>query len=380
MSKMIRAALVTGVLFLLVCSLPTVAATAPIKIGAVVAMTGEKASNDVRVMHGMQLAAEEINAKGGINGRTIKLIFEDSQGTASGAVNAFQKIVNEHPDVVAIFGMAFSFQMLAVEPYVREIGIPVVTGSSNPLITGRGNPWVFRVRANDNIVASAAAKYAVEGLKGKRIGVIHNLDEFGLAGSAVIKQVLTEMGNPPVLMQGYNAGDKDFSGQLLNFKKAGVDVVISWSFALEGGLILRQVKQLGLDVKFVGSPSHGQPMCLDLAKADAEGMYVVSEFVSTNPEPKMQAFVEKYRKKFRNEEPDYNSVAYYDGLYMISECIAKVGDDRAAIRDAMHKVKNYPGVMGEYSFNEAGDGLWQLLIVQIKSGKPELVDVVKVAR
>lgn len=378
MSKIGRALLVTGILFVLACSVPTVAAPQPIKIGGIVAMTGEKASNDVRVMHGIQLAAEEINGKGGVNGRPIKLIFEDSQGTASGAVNAFQKIINEHPDVTAIFGMAFSFQMLAVEPYVKEFGVPIVTGSSNPLITASGNPWIFRVRANDAIVAGAAAKYAAEGLKGKRIGIIHNLDEFGLAGSSVIKQALTDLGNPPVLMQGYNAGDKDFTGQLLNFKKAGVDVLVSWSFALEGGLILRQVKQLGLNVKFLGSPSHGQPMCLDLAKADAEGMYVVSEFVSTNPEPKKQAFVEKYLKKFRNEEPDYNSVAYYDGLHMLADCMARVGDDKVAIRDAMHKIKDYPAVMGEYSFNEAGDGLWQVLMVQIKGGKPEIVGTVKV--
>lgn len=345
-----------------------------VKIGVVTELTGEKAASGKYVKAGVQMAVDQWNAKGGIGGKKIELVFEDDTGQTTGAVNAFNKVMSSKP--VAVIGPIFSNFILAMEPYVRQAGVPVITGGTNVKITSSGNPWFFRVRTSDGIYGKLAAKYATENLKLSKVAILHDSDEFGSGGAAIIKKALGDMGKPPVAVEAYNSGDKDFSAQLLNIKKAGAEIIIAWGHPLEAGLIYNQIAQLGLKIKVLGSPSFGQPDALKLAKELANGHMALIDFSPANQDPMVQDWLKAFKQK-SGLDGEFMSSSYYDGTNMLLKAIEKAGTSPEGIRKALLETQGYKGVTGEYSFESNGDGLHQVVVMEIKDQKPSIIAVVK---
>jgi branched-chain amino acid transport system substrate-binding protein len=348
----------------------------PVELGVVCSLTGPWSANDLRMRHGIQMAVEEINAAGGMKGQPLQIIQEDAESTSAGAVKAYNKLVSEHK-LPAVITAPFSVQVLALQDYIKKEAVPTLSGATSKRLTEMGNEWLFRIRAHDGIVASLAAKYAVETLGAKRVGILHDTNEYGTGGALAIKETLTKMGLEPAAVEGYNTGDKDFAAQLLNLSRHGADIVVSWAHPLEGGLILRQIKQLNLDLKLTGGPGYAMPVCLDLAKEDAEGINVVIDFSPANPDPRVTEWVKKYQAKFGGEVPDYVSACNYDAVYMLANVMKEHGLDRVAIRDGLRNMKPYQGTMAEYDFDEIGNGVREVLIVEIEKGTPVVLQSVK---
>lgn len=343
-------------------------------IGLVNSITGEAATTGIYTQRGVEMAIAEWNANGGVNGKTIKLITEDDTGQAAGAVNAFNKLIRSSKPL-AIILPAYSVMAMAVMPYLADAGIPCLTGSTNPKITNQGNPLIFMFRTNDAIMAQLIAQYALS--QSDRIAIIHDTNEFGKGGADSLKETLLANKVSPLVTEGYNTGDKNFTAQLLNIQKSGAKVLLGWSHPLEAGLIMRQIKELGIDIQLIGAAPYGHPVALNLAKDAAEGIVFAQEYSAFDKDPKVQDWANRYQQKYK-QVSEYTSASSYDAMNLILDAIQKYKP--ATPRDmlaALEKVKDYQGICGTFSFASDHAGFRKAVIVKINKGTPEVIDKVE---
>lgn len=347
----------------------------PIVIGLVTEVTGPQASTGDNQIHGLKLAIDEWNEKGGVDGRKVELVIEDDASTPPGAVNAYNKILAEQKPAAVVIPTFANFDM-AIEPAIRKAGIPAITGASGPGVTAAGNEWIFRVRTNDAVMGQLAAEYAVKEMGAKKAGIIFVNGEMGQGASKVVKESLEKQGASVVAVESYNPDDKDVSAQLLNLQKAGAELVIGWGYPPDAAMVMTNMHQLGLNMKLLGSPAYGISDALNLAKDAANGRTVIMDWIPSD-DPATQEWIEKIESSGAKFPANFIQSVYYDAGNILMQTIEKSGTDPAAIRDGLRAVKGYEGLTGEYSFDEKGDGLRQAYIGEIKEGKPVLIKSVK---
>jgi branched-chain amino acid transport system substrate-binding protein len=339
-----------------------------IKIGYIGPLTGEGAIIGEYELKGIEMAVDEVNKTSGVRGSQLELVVEDTAGTNSGAVLATLKMINRD-DVVAIIGLVRSPNIMAATEYIKEAKIPVISGASALQVTRHGNPYIFTTRAHDGVVTEVAVKFALETIKAKKIGILHDTDVFGTGGLDNLKIHLEKYGVEPVSVQGYQTGTKDWTPQLLNFKRTEVDTIIGWGTnAQENAVILRQINQMGLNVKVVGSPSYGTTILLEAAGHYAEGLYAINDWSVASPEENSKEWVTTFRDRY-GHDPDWASVSGYDGLRILANAIDKAGADRAKIREALADTKDFVGIQAKYTFDKYGSGNHQMVISEVKEGR-----------
>jgi len=355
---------------------PAAGDKSPIKVGQATALTSEYTVVGQYLVNGVKMAVDEINAAGGINGRKIELIKEDSANTNPAAVNAINKLIDSH-HVVAILGPDLSTQNFAVAPIVNKAKIPFLVEGTNAKLLDN-NPWFFRLRPDDGLAAKAAAKFAVETLKKTKIGIIHDTDEFGVGGKDFIVEATKALGATVVHIESYNSNDKDLVAQLTNLKSKGAEVIIDWGHPSQSATLQRQNKQLGINLPIIGSPGYAMPATMQLAGDSSTGSYaVVDGIASQSQEPKIKEWVKKYQDLFKGD-PDFHAAASYDGVYLLKMAIEKAGStDPEAVRKAMLTIKDFKGMSNSFTFKD-GNGAHQVVIVQIKNAVPEVQQTITV--
>ncbi|NMB17353.1 MAG: ABC transporter substrate-binding protein [Firmicutes bacterium] len=366
------------VLALVLMAACTAYGSEPITIGAIGAITGSAAMAGEQGFRGIALAEEDINAAGGILGRPVKIIFEDSKGLPTGGVTAVRKLIFQDK-VVGVIGCHQSTVVMAVEPLARQEGVILMAKGSAAVITEAGNPWVVRVREYDTLASFAKIQHAV-GQGYTKFAIFHNTDQFGEGGRGNLLEALDKFGLKPVAVEAHNTGDKDFTAQLLNIRRAEPEVLIAWTHGDEHALICRQVKQLLPDVVYYGSMGVSQASSIQMAEGTSEGAYSTSPYSYLNPDPDVQAFVVKYEERF-GRKPETFSVLYYDSAMMLAEAIRRAGtiDDRSKVLAELKKIKGWKGVSGiEYSFDEKGEAFNQIFVVKIENQVPVIIDKVTV--
>jgi branched-chain amino acid transport system substrate-binding protein len=361
---------------LLVASGSAWAADNEIRIGIGISTTGTFSAEAPYYENEARLFEKQINQGGGLNGKRVRVIIIDNQSTNPGALTALNKAV-EQDKVLAFIGPVKSTQILAMSDAVKAYGIPMMVGGTNVTITKQGNPWLFRCRVNDGIVAAILVKYIRDEMKLSKIGVLYSNEAFGAGGADAIDQYAKQLGLTLVARERFNLGDRDFSAQLLSLKRAGAQVMVPYSVGTnEFARIIVQYRELGSPYKYIGPPAIAQKPVLDLAREAAEGLMGFVDSV-----PGMNAtnrkFVEAYRQEF-HAEPDTQAPWTYDALNLLALAIRKGGEDRAKIREALLTTKGVEGVLGTYNFSPDGEGLYGGPIAVIKGGNPQLVKMVSV--
>jgi branched-chain amino acid transport system substrate-binding protein len=338
-----------------------------LKIGIVAPTTGAAAEAGRYEMQGAKLAVEEINKAGGVLGRQIELISEDDQTTNPGAVMAFSKLAG-NKDITAFIGTVRSTQMMAISPDVLKVGKPVMIGGTDPELTHQGNPWLFRYRPNDSYSARVIADYAVNTLGKKKLAIVHSTDAFGTGGMKALTAALKNLGIEPVLVQGYANQSQDFTPVALAIKRSGADVMCSYmTYETDLGIFAKQLRQLGVNIPWVGSPSAVTITALRLAGLALYGTYAVSDF-HKDSSPVSQAYATKYEAAYK-VAPDFLSAWSYDAVHVIAIAINNAkSTDPAKIRQAILAIKGYKGAQGTYNFDKNGDGLHGYNIVRNNNG------------
>ncbi len=340
---------------------------ATIKIGMCAPVTGPAAESGGYAIKGAKLALEAVNKAGGVLGKQAELIVEDDQTTNPGIVLAFSKLASQ-PDLVGFLGSIRSTQVHAMAPDVLKLGKPVMIGGTDPNLTHMGNQWLFRCRPNDNYSGRVIADYGFKTLGKKKWAVLHSTDAFGTAGGKALTEALTKLGSTPVLDQGYANQSQDFTPVVLAIKQSGADILGSYfTFENDLGIFARQLRQLGVNIPWVGSPSITNITALKLAGPALYGTFGVADYAEDSSDAS-KAFGKVYRDAVK-VAPDNQSSWPYDAINVLCAAINKAGStDSGKIREAILATKKYPGAEGEYNFDQNGDGLHGYNIVKNDKG------------
>ena len=343
------------------------AQAATIKIGMCAPVTGPAAESGGYAIKGAKLALEAVNKAGGILGKQAELIVEDDQTTNPGIVLAFSKLAAE-PDIVAFLGSIRSTQVHAMAPDVLKLGKPVMIGGTDPNLTHMGNQWLFRFRPNDSYSGRVIADYGVNTLGKKKWAVLHSTDAFGTAGGKALSAALEKLGSPAVLDQGYANQSQDFTPVVLAIKQSGADILGSYfTFENDLGIFARQLRQLGVNIPWVGSPSIVNITALKLAGPALYGTFGVADYAEESSDA-AKVFGKAYRD-IAKVAPDNQSSWPYDAINVLAAAINKAGStDPAKIREAILATQRFPGAEGEYNFDQNGDGLHGYNIVKNEKG------------
>src|ERR1700733_898434 len=340
---------------------------ATLKIGMCAPVTGPAAESGGYAVKGAKLALDAVNKAGGVMGKQLELIVEDDQTTNPGIVLAFSKLA-ANPDIVGFLGSIRSTQVHAMAPDVLKLGKPVMIGGTDPKLTHMGNQWLFRCRPNDSYSGSVIADYGVNTLGKKKWAVLHSTDAFGTAGGNALTEALEKLGMPPVLDQGYANQSQDFTPVALAIKQSGADILGSYfTFENDLGIFARQLRQLGVTIPWVGSPSITNITALKLASPALYRTFGVADYAEDSSDAS-KAFGKVYRDAVK-VAPDNQSSWPYDAINVLCASINKAGStDPGKIRDAILSTKKFPGAEGEYNFDQNGDGLHGYNVVRNEKG------------
>jgi branched-chain amino acid transport system substrate-binding protein len=348
--------------------LPTaIQAADPIKIGMVAPLTGPIADAGRYGVQGAKLAVEEVNRAGGVLGRQFELVIEDDQSLNPSTLLAFSKLADDK-DIVAFLGPTRSTQIQSIAPSVKQVGRPVMIGGTDPSLTLAGNPWLFRFRPNDTYTARVMSDYGLNKLGKKKWAIVHATDAFGTNAKTLLIAALGKQGIEPVLIEGQPNNSPDYTAVALAVKQSGADALATFiTFETDVAVFARQLRQLGVNIVWLGSPSITTTTARKLAGATLYGTFAVTDF---HPEanPEARSFSEKYLASYKTA-PDFFASWPYDAVHVLAQAITKAGSvDPQKIRDALLAVKGYRGVEGTYNFDNNGDGLHGYNIVRNDNG------------
>jgi branched-chain amino acid transport system substrate-binding protein len=339
----------------------------PIKVGMVAPLTGPGAESGRFQTQGAKLAADEINKGGGVLGRPLELIIEDDQTTNPGVVLAFSKLAG-NAEFAAFLGPIRSTQIHAMAPDALRVGKPVLIGGTDPALTHMGNPWFFRFRPHDVYSARVIADYGAKALGKKKWAIVHSTDAFGTNGMKNLVESLKGMGIEPVLVQGYPNNSQDFTPVALAVKQSGADVMGTYmTFEPDQGIFAKQLRQLGVTLTWVGSPTTVTTTALKLAGPALYGSYAVVDF-NKDSSGAAKAFAAKYEAAYKSA-PDIFASWSYDAVHVLALAIGEAKSlEPERLRQAILAVKGYAGAEGTYNFDKNGDGLHGYNIVKNNNG------------
>jgi branched-chain amino acid transport system substrate-binding protein len=346
----------------------------PVRVALNTEITGAGALTGDLGKKAAEIAMDKINREGGVGGRPLEMIVEDAQSTNQGALAALNKAAGEDR-AFAMVGPVKSTQILAIEPRIRELEMPSFVGGTNPTFTQRGNPWLFRLRPTDAIAGPAIAKFLMEDLKLSKIGILQDSDAFGTTGADLVEKTVQDAGKQVVRRESYKTGDKDYTAQLLSLRQAGAEALVLYGTNSEDdSVILRQIKEQGLEVPVIGSPSYGQTIVRDLASEAVDGVYAVIDYFPGRT-PESNAYMEAWRARY-NSEPDGLSAWNWDAMHIIRDVYPKANGDKRQFRDEVLKLNGYKGAVGTISFDANGDGLHSVDVVQYKGAELQFIRTV----
>lgn len=346
---------------------------APLKLALSNSLSGGLSVLGVPQRYGTELAVDDVNNRGGVGGRRIDLTIEDSGSSNTQAVNAYNKVAAEGP--VAIFQSGVSTQNFAISQLADKAGIPTLVNGTSSAVTRQGIRWLWRTQAHDDFLATVATRFALDDLHLTRIAVLYINDEYGTGANKTTEEVLRERNLRPAAQEAFGGADKDWAAQLLSIQRAGAEAVIMHGYPAQIAGVIKQRKQLGIDVPFIGEFPPVMPTTLDLLTDDeANGIYGVTPSLPTaSDDPDVRAWVERFRQRF-GIEPDMLATSYYDAVLILADAVRRAGgDDHGKVMDAILATRDFKGIGTTYTFDDKGDSV-QVAIVTRNNGKhPEIV-------
>jgi branched-chain amino acid transport system substrate-binding protein len=321
-----------------------------IKIGTAGPFTGDQARIGNDMKNGVELAVSEWNTKGGVLGKKIVLLAEDDRHDPKEAVSVANKLVSA--GVVGVIGHLNSNCTKPASRIYNEKGIPMITpASTNPEITQQGFNSVFRTCGRDDQQGAGLAKFVIETLKKKKVAVLHDKTTYGQGLSEEFKKAAGDKVQV-MIYEGVTQGDQDFKPVLTKVKSTNPDVIFFGGMHTEGGLIIKQAKELGIKAPVIGGDGLYGSTLLEVAGPAAEGSYMAF-FTPTAETETGRNFVKNYTAKY-GEIETYAPYAY-DAANILLEAIAqaKTTDGKKLI-EAIRAMK-YEGAVGTIEYDAKGD-------------------------
>jgi len=346
-------------------------AAGPIKIGLAAPMSGDAAAYGEIIGNGAMMKIEEINEAGGINGRMLELVVGDERCDPKEAAAVGQNFASNE-EIVAVLGHVCSSATLAAIPYYDEAGLPAISPTATNVDVAPSSEYMFRNVFTDDFQGRFMAIYAKEVLGVEKVGVFHENNDYAIGLKEAFVAAAEEIGLEVVGIEAYVADTVDFAPQLSKFKELAPDAIFIAGYYQQGGLILAQAMNLGLDVQFLGADGLNNPELINIAKDAAEGFLASSPLVYEVAGEEAQAFKEAFEEKY-GLTPDWMAANAYDAIGMIAVAIEECGADREAIKDCLAGMDTpetgYVGIAGITVFDENGDCSKPVFVSEVKDGE-----------
>ena len=345
-------------------------------VGEYASLTGKEAAFGQSSHKGTALAVDEINATGGVLGKSIRLITEDNRTTPGESVTIAKKLITRD-HVIAVLGEVATTRSLEAAPICQENKIPMISPSStNPRVTEIGD-YIFRVCFTDPFQGKLLADFARRSLKATQVAILTDVAApYSVGLAQYFREPFTASGGKVVIEQKFSGGDKDFRAQLTAIKAAKPDAIFAPCYYTEAGLIALQARQLGITVPLFGGDGWEAPQLIEIGGKAMEGCYYSTHYSSEDKSPFVQSFVQKFKGKY-NEIPDAMAALGYDSVLTLVDGIKRAGTtDEPKLRDALAATKDLPGVTGKTTMDANRNATKPAVIITIKDGQFRYVETI----
>jgi len=347
-----------------------------IRIGEFGSLTGAQATFGISTHEGIQLAVEELNAAGGIKGKTFKVITMDDQGKPEEAAIAVTKLITQNR-VQVVLGEVASSLSLAAAPICQERKVPMISPSStNPKVTQVGD-YIFRVCFIDPFQGQVMADFAMQNLKAKTACILRDQkSDYSMGLADFFVKRFKEKGGIIASDESFVGGDVDFKSQLTSIRGKKPDVIFVPGYYGEVGLIAKQARELGVKVPLLGGDGWESDKLYEIGGKALDGCYFSTHSSSESTDPKVQSFVKKYQAKY-GHTPDALATLGYDAAGVMAEAMkgskSLNGPD---LRDAIAATKNFVGITGSISLDANRDAVKSAVVLKIGNNKASYVTTV----
>ncbi|BDD88494.1 ABC transporter substrate-binding protein [Desulfofustis limnaeus] len=353
------------------------AVSAEIKIGAILAETGPASFLGGPESRALQMLAEQINAGGGINGDTIKLVIKDSGGSPEKAIS-FAKQLIEEEQVFAIIGPSTSGETLKIKKMCEEARMILISCASAELIVDPVAAYVFKTAPSDSFAARRIFM-TMNDLGISRIAIVTGNTGFGNAGRTQMTEIAPEYGIEIVVDEVYDKDANDLSALVAKMKAhTDIQAVVNWSVVPAQSIIAKNIRQAGWDVPIFQSHGFANIKYVEAAGAAAEGIvFPASRLIVANslPEGPQKSFLMKFKTDYEsrfNEAVSTFGGHTYDALMILAQAIETAGTDRDKVREAIENLRGYYGTAGEFNFSatdHSGLGIDAFAMLTVKDGR-----------
>ena len=324
-----------------------------ITIGASLPMTGSVALNGEMILEGIQMAVDECNEAGGIDGKEVVIDAQDDQAEPNQAASV-ANMMSADEKIVAIIGSLKSSCTLAAAPIYEEAGVVALSpDSSSPEVTNAGE-YIFRIKNSDVVLAQTMAKGAISDGHTK-FAILYENNDYGAGVLEQSQIAIEEAGCEIVCTESSLTGEQtDFSSIISKIRESGADAILMGVDYNESGLVMKQMKDAGLDLPRYATDGLFTDAFIEVGGEAADGTTVLTSFITSDQSENVQNFIKKYQEKYNGEMPSIFQAEGYDCGKIVIEAIENAGTDRKAIRDYMATM-SYQGVTGDCTFDENGD-------------------------
>jgi branched-chain amino acid transport system substrate-binding protein len=346
----------------------TAASATEIVIGHYASMTGNTAHFGQDTDKAARLAAEQLNASGGVLGKKIKIVTLDTRGDGAEAANAVTRLIDVEK-ANAILGEVASTLSLQGGPIAQRRKIPMVSPSStNPKVTQIGD-YIFRVCFIDPFQGKVMANFTRQTLKLDKVAILKDVkNDYSIGLADAFQKSFVAGGGTIVVEQSYSAGDTDFSAQLTAIKASGAQAIWVPGYYAEVGAIARTAARLGVKVPLLGGDGWDAPELFAIGGDALNGSYFSNHFAPDQASPLAQKFVADFKAKY-GQEPTGLGALGYDGVMVIADAMKRAGKvDGAAVRDALASTKNYDAVTGRITMDKDRNPEKSVVVLKIDGG------------
>ncbi len=344
-----------------------------IKIGGIAPLSGAVAVYGVECTNGVNLAVEEINAAGGINGKKIVYIAEDDEGDPAKSVNAYKKLTTQN-GIRMIIGSLTSGCTIALTASAQAQGvIQIAPAATAEAVTDAGN-YIFRTCFIDPFQGSIGGKFAAVNLNKKNAAILYDIgNDYSVGLKENFVKEFEKNGGKIVALESYSTGDKDFNAQLTKIKAANPDVVYLPDYYGTVALIAKQLRNQGIDTPIIGAD--GWDGLTENAGDEVLNGFYSNHYAADSSDPAVQAFVKNFKAKY-NKEPNAFAALGYDSMYLLKDAILKAGTtDVKAVREALEKI-DADYVTGHIKFDAKHNPVKSAVMIELvknAAGKLEAV-------
>ena len=370
----VRGILVFSLAILLLAAPVAFGADGPIKMGTVVRLS-VGSEHGIPSRRGVEMAVDEVNKAGGINGRKVELIVEDEKDSPQTAVNAVKKLI-EVDKVVAIVGPMTSGDMMAAGKIANDSKVVDISPTATtPQLSGYG-AYLYRGCSRIDTQAKVLTKFVAETWKPKTVGIFFSNEPYGKGSDKFFGEEFEKLGIKVVSHEPFNRGARDFKTELTKIKAANPDILFIPGYTPETAPAAAQARQLGMNQKILGVYGDMDPVYIQLAGKAAEGHVIGGEYDEGYNTPKNQAFKKTYEELVKKNNDPYNimfAALHYDAASMLLEGMKKNGPSAEGIKKFLDETKDFDGVTGKLSFDKTHDvtraGAEGVFILEVKGGK-----------